>query len=132
VSTPRTVVSSLFVALVSASALSACDGSALRYRPVRDSLAARRVAGDDAPYVWVLGSVGLPGRYRLVGAATLTLVLRDAGGIGAGAYHNVIVSRREAGRWVRRAYAVDAIEAGEAEDVVIYAGDVIDVVERTD
>lgn len=134
----------LAILAFSAVALVAAPGCVVygpRYRPVSDSLALRArppTLRDDAPYVWVLGAVGVPGRYRIVAGApgaavpTLTLILRDAGGLATGAYRTVIVSRRESGRWVRRPYDVDAIEAGEADDVPIYAGDVIDVVERTD
>ncbi len=122
----------LLVASLATTALPACTSYGPRFRPVRDSLAWRAPPPDDTPYVWVLGQVGQPGRYRVIGEATLTLVLRDAGGIGATAYHKVIVSRREGASWVRRVFDVDDIEAGDAEDVKILAGDVIDVVEPTE
>jgi protein involved in polysaccharide export with SLBB domain len=143
----RASPSVLAITLALAGALPSATGCVVdgpRYRPVRDSLATRppvvrpAAAREDAPFVWVLGAVGQPGRYRIVAGApgasvpTLTLVLRDAGGLGASAYHTVIVSRRVGARWARQAYDVDAIEAGEIDDVPIYAGDVIDVVARGD
>lgn len=122
----------LLVATLATTVLPACTVYGPRFHPVNDSLAWRAPPPDDTPYVWVLGPVGQPGRYRVIGDATLTLVLRDAGGIGQGAYHKVIVSRRERGQWVRRVYDVDDIEAGDAEDVKIFPGDVIDAVQPTE
>lgn len=122
----------LLVATLVTAALPGCAVYGPRFHPVHDSLARRAPPPDDTPYVWVLGAVGQPGRYRVIGEATLTLVLRDAGGIGQGAYHKVIVSRSERGQWVRRVFDVDDIEVGDAEDVKIFAGDVIDVVQPTE
>jgi hypothetical protein len=127
----RAVIPSLFVAVLAGTSLSACGVCNHEFRPVHDSLA-ERAPRDDAPYVWVLGAVGQPGRYRIIGAATLSLVLRDAGGVNPSAYRKIIVSRRGQAGWVRRVYDIDDIEAGDVDDVQIVAGDVIDVVERQD
>jgi protein involved in polysaccharide export with SLBB domain len=87
---------------------------------------------DPQPFVYVMGEVNRPGRYRMIAPTTLTDVIIAAGGFTSLAYKGGIEVRRHAydGRTVVVRIDEDAILEGKTPDVPLYPGDTVMVTGR--